>query len=422
MQKLFILLACAIVLKSAFAEPTSSSSIHSQRYKESLVLTLPVAIEKALQSNPELALASREINALEGALMQAGTPPNPEIAMLLEDTRKETRNTTVQLNQQLELGGKRSARINAAQQDIELAAADLLAKRDEIRATVITAFYDTLGAQERYRLALESVDLAKRATTAAVKRVSAGKVSPIEEVKARVAEAGVMVELAQAEANLNNARKQLTAMWGGTIPTFEHVDGRMDELTGILDIQTLRERLKDSPLFKRLDTEIKKRQALVTVEKSKQIPDVTLSLGVKKNNELGFNQTIIGLSVPLPLFDRNQGNLREALRREDKARDEFALAKVRAEAELSQIYQRVSLNYREAQLLEKEVLPGAKRAYEAATQGYELGKFNFLEVLDAQRTLFQVRAQYLKALSDAHRATAELERLIGMAQPSSPGL
>ncbi len=67
----------------------------------------------------------------------------------------------------------------------------------------------------------------------------------------------------------------------------------------------------------------------------------------------------------------------------------------------------------EARTISDQVLPGAQSAYDAATQGFELGKFNFLDVLDAQRTLFQAKAQYLRARGDAHRAAADIDRLLG---------
>ncbi len=65
-------------------------------------------------------------------------------------------------------------------------------------------------------------------------------------------------------------------------------------------------------------------------------------------------------------------------------------------------------------MLRLEILPGAQSAYDATTKGYELGKFNFLEVLDAQRTFFQARAQYLRALAETHRSAAEIDRIVGV--------
>ncbi|MPN60378.1 Cobalt-zinc-cadmium resistance protein CzcC [bioreactor metagenome] len=135
---------------------------------------------------------------------------------------------------------------------------------------------------------------------------------------------------------------------------------------------------------------------------------------------MGRDQAVVGLSIPLPLFDRNQGNLLEALRRADKARDELAATEVRLSTEIAQAHERRKALSLEVGTLQKEILPGAQSAYEAASKGYELGKFSFLEVLDAQRTFFQARSQYLRALADAHRAAADIDRVLGAVAASSP--
>ena len=105
--------------------------------------------------------------------------------------------------------------------------------------------------------------------------------------------------------------------------------------------------------------------------------------------------------------------------RTDKARDEFAAAEARLGSDLAQAHERLHAARQEAQLLQREILPGAQSVYDAATKGFEYGKFNFLEVLDAQRTLLQAKSQTLRALSEAHRAAAEIERIIGDAPPGT---
>jgi len=142
-----------------------------------------------------------------------------------------------------------------------------------------------------------------------------------------------------------------------------------------------------------------------------------VSLGTKRNNELGLDQTVFGVSIPIPVFDRNQGNLLEALRRADKARDELSATELRLSNELAQAFERLSAARGELESLKRDILPGAQSAYDAALKGFELGKFSFLEVLDAQRTLFQAKSQGLRALVDVHRAAAEIERILGEAVP-----
>ena len=384
-------------------------------------LSLASAIDLALSANPTLAAAARELQAMEGTVIQAGVRPNPELAALVEDTQKSaTRTTTLQINQTIELGGKRAARIESAERGRDVAAADLDAQRLEIRSATVAAFFDVLVAQERIRLAEALLDLAQRATQAASRRVIAGKVSPVEETKARVAEASVRVELNQVQGELAVARRRLAATWGNPSPRFERADGRTEILPVVPTSEDIRRRLATAPVLTRARLEVDRRSALAELERTRRISNVTVSIGAQRVEELGRNQAIVGLSVPLPLFDRNQGNLLEALRRTDKARDELAATEIRLSTELAQAHERLKALSLEVSSLQTEILPGAQSAYEAASKGYELGKFSFLEVLDAQRTFFQARSQYLRALADAHRAAAEIDRVLGA--PSTTAL
>ena len=382
-------------------------------------LTLQAALALALNANADLSAAGHELEAVEATIMQAQVRPNPELAALMEDTRKATRTTTLQLNQAIELGGKRGARIDAAERGRDAASAERDAKRAEIRALVLAAFFDVLVAQERLRLAQDTVELAQRATSAASRRVTAGKVSPVEETKARVAEAGVRIELTLARSELVSARKRLAGTWGNPAPRFERAEGSLDALPPLPALAALNARLATSPNLQRAKIEVERRQALAELERSRRVPDMTVSLGAKRNEELGRNQAIFGVSIPLPIFNRNQGNVLEALRRTDKARDELSAAEIRLSNELSLAYERLNSARQEVEALQRDILPGAQSAYDAATKGFELGKFSFLEVLDAQRTFFQAKSQYLRALAEAHRSAAEIERILGEAPPHS---
>jgi cobalt-zinc-cadmium efflux system outer membrane protein len=381
-------------------------------------LSLATALTLAFEANPELAVASREVEATEAAALQAGLRPNPELSALLEDTRRESRTVTLLLSQPVELGGKRAARMEAAERARELATADLTARRAELHADVTAAFFDLLIAQERARLAAESAELARRATTAATRRVAAGKISPVEETKARVAEAGVKVELAQAASELRGARRRLAALWGNPAPRFEAAEGPAESPAAPSAYGELAARLDAAPTLARAGVEIERRRALVEVERARRVPDLTVSLGVKRDNAIDRDQAVLGVSLPIPLFDRNQGKLAEALARRDQARDERAALRIGLERDAAEAWERLESARTEAAALEGEVLPGARQSLDAATKGFELGKFGFLDVRDAQRTLFQARAQHLRALAAAYRARADLARILG--EPAAP--
>ena len=383
-------------------------------------LSLAKAIELALEGNPEVAAAKRQWEATEGQVLQGRSRPNPELAYSLEDTRSKTRTQSWQLNLPVELGGKRAARTKAAEKTREQAQAQLAELQATVRANVAAAYFDVLTAQERLVLARDSAALAKSSTDTVSKRVAAGKVSPVEESKARVAEAGVRVELAQAASEQRNALSRLFALLGRIDAPYTVLEGKAENLPSVPSLVDLQPLIASSPGVVLARIEVDRRKALTDLEQSKRVPDVTVSVRMQRSNEAQRNVLLFGVSLPLPVFDRNQGNLLEALKLEDKARDELQAATVRLHSEVAQARERLSTITAEVQSLQQEVLPGAKSAYDAATIGFENGKFNFLEVLDAQRTYFTAKSQYLKALGEAHRAAADIDRLLGASMV--PGL
>ncbi len=380
-----------------------------------MTLTLEQAIALALDHNPALTAARREVGATEAQLLQGSLRPNPELSYQADDASKASRTSTVELGLPIETGGKREARMRAAGLGREVAQADLSSVALRLRSAVISAFFDVLAAQELRNTAGDSVKIAQRATDIAAKRVAAGKISPVEETRARVAEAGARVALTQADSDLRNARRRLTSLWGNAIPAFTEASGDVEQLPSLPGEDTVAQRLADSPQLLRAQRELERRKSLVALEQSRAVPDVTVSLGMKRSIEVQGDQALVALKVPLPLFNRNQGNLQEALQREEKAGAELQTVRVSLSSAARQALENVSARRQEAELLRTEVLPGARSAFEAATIGFENGKFSFLEVLDAQRTLIAARSQYLGVLANVHRAHAELESLIGAA-------
>ncbi len=376
-------------------------------------LSLAQAIAWALAGNPELAAATRQLEATEGQVLQGRARPNPELAYSLEDTRTRTRTQSWQLNLPIELGGKRAARTKAAEMARAQAQTQHGALQATLRANVAAAYFDVLTAQERLALARDSVALAQSSTDAVAKRVAAGKVSPVEESKARVAQAGMRVELAQAASEERNARSRLTALLGAVDAPFTVLEGQADTLPSVPSFAELQPLMASAPSLVLARMEVERRQALTALEQSKRVPDVTVSAGLQRSNETQRNVLLFGVSVPLPVFDTNQGNLLEALKLEDKAREELQGATVRLHSEVAQAHERLATIAAQIHLLQQDVLPGAKSAYEAASIGFAHGKFNFLEVLDAQRTYFLAKSQYLQALGEAHRAAADVDRLLG---------
>lgn len=376
-------------------------------------LTLDAALALSASNNAALQAAAKEVDALDGSITQAGLIPNPELSLGMEDTRRETRTTSAQIGIPIELGGKRAARVVAAARAQSVAVANLTLARANVRALTVAAFFEVLIAQEGVELAQASYDVAQKATEIARRRVASGKVPPLEETRAVVEQGNVELALTEARSRLEGSRRSLATLWGSSEPAFTRVVGSLDQLPDRGPVQALFRDLASAPELVAGRLEIERRQAVVEVERSKRYPDVTISAGTQRSNELGRNQTLIGISIPLPFFNRNQGNIYEAKVRADQAQDQYRAIEIAMRNDLSQAALRLSQARAAARMLRGTLIPGAQQAYDVATKGFEAGKFGFIDVLDAQRTLFQSRIRYLTTLADSYQAAIVIDRVLG---------
>ncbi len=384
------------------------------------ILTLSQALSLALLNNPELAAFSWEVRAREARTLQASLPPNPEIAVELENVGGSGEaggfaqtETTVGLSQLIELGGKRQKRIRIAALESDLAAWDYEIKRLDVLTQVTQSFVNVISAQERVTLNTELVRVAQEFMNSVSLRVQAGATSPAEESRARVALSNARIQLDRTQRELDGSQKRLTAMWGSSTPVFEKAGGQLDTSLKIPKFDQLLTLISQNPEVARWTVDMQRRAAVLSLAKAQRIPDPSIGTGVRRLNESDDNAFVVGLSVPVPIFNRNQGTTETARMRLNQGDWERQATELRINTLIAESYQRLSTAFIEATTLQSSVLPEAQNAFDTINEGYKLGKFGFLEVLDAQRTLFDSRSQYLLSLAEYQKAKADLERLIG---------
>lgn len=411
-------LAVLAAAASAHAQPSlirSSAGEVTVAAASSPPLTLADALGIAARNNPALRGALADSNASVGALMLAGARPNPELSLLQEGFGGTERTTTALINQTIELGGKRRARLDVAAYGREAAVATLDGQGAAVRADVTSAFYGLLAAQRQLQVTEESATLAARSADLAGRRARAGKVSPVEATKAQVAAAAVQIEVATARSRVEIAREKLNAATGSVRTEARVAVGDLEAVPAVAPLAALAEQLADAPLARVARAEMLRSNAAVSLERAKRMPDVTVSAGMKRVVTGGApdNQAVVGIAIPIPLFDTNKGALLEATHKAERANADLDRERARLRLELTQSYANYEAAAQEAQRLKTDILPAARVALDAMSRGYELGKFSFLDVLDAQRTLFQGQSQYVRALADAHAARADIGRLVG---------
>lgn len=374
------------------------------------------ALQAAFANNPDLAASARDIGIAQGLREQAGLLPNPTLSWEQEGTESNNRTTTIGISQPFELGGKRGARVDLAERGQQAASLSLQAQRNTLRGEVIAGFYGALRAQERERLAQQSVELAQRGAAAAEGRVRAGKAPPLEANRAQVQLAEVRLELERARRDRADAYQTLAMLMGIPQADFTAVrDASAEQLPRLPSADELLRRLGDSAAMRLAQTRIDEGEAALRLARTQRIPDLDVSLASQDTIEDGRSDrvAVIGLSLPLPLFDRNQGNILAEARRADQARDLRNATELRLRQETQQALQQWSTAQVEVKAFRSTILPSAQTAVESATRGFEMGKFGFLEVLDAQRTLITARDQYLQALAQVSDAWGRIERVYG---------
>jgi cobalt-zinc-cadmium efflux system outer membrane protein len=325
------------------------------------------------------------------------------------------------LAQTIETAGKRGKRRTAAEREAEVAGWDYEAARLRVYASVVKAFTGVLAAQERVAVTEELVEVAESSQEAVGRLVSAGATSPIERTRAKVEAEMARVELAAARHAIEAARAELAAIWGATSPNFTRADGDFGDIGSSPPENALRKNLERSPELARWDVEIARRDALVALEDARRIPDVTAAAGIKHLAELDDTALVAGFSIPLPLFNRNQGARAAARASLRKAHHERLAEHARLSAAFEGAYQEIAARYQEVTQLREHILPGAREAFAGVREGYLQGLFRNVDVLDAQRRLFELRLREIEALRAYHAARAEVERMTGRRLGSRPG-
>lgn len=383
-------------------------------------LTLKQAIVKTLNFSPELSALSLEKRAREARTLQSGLIPNPSLNVYTEDIAGtgsfegfKQSETTIQLGQLIELGSKRSARVKANRLSEKMADWDYETKRLELLTKVSKSFLEVLKAQHKVSLTQKLSVVAKQAYDIVVEKVKAGKAASIEKVKAKIALSSIKIELNGAKLELKNARLRLASFWGTTQPQFSEAIGDFFLITAIPSSNQLLERLSKNPNLARWSTELKRRRAALNREEANGIPNIQINGGYRRLETTNDQTLRFGITVPIQLFNHNQGAIAEARNRLEKTREEKRAMQLNTTQEFFKAYNALAFSHSQVSSIKSDILPEAKKAFEATQEGYKVGKFGLREVLESQKTWFEAQKQYIEALANYHKANVDVEGLTG---------
>jgi len=422
MKHLLIFIKLALIVSvfipwASFAETDGSIEL-SKNPQGPLTLNKSVAL--ALMHHPQLAVFTFEKRAREARALQSGLIPNPQLEVMVEDALGSgsfngfsQSQTTIQLSQLIELGGKRAARLRANTLSTKLADWDYETKRIDVLTQVAKAYVRVLKAQQKITLSENLVRLGGKFLTAVDERVKAGKVASIEGIKAGVSLSSMQIELEKAKRELKVARRNLSATWGNTIPQFESVLGDLFSVFPVPTLENVMGRITNNPDLARWVTELDQRQAALDSQLAKSIPNVTLKGGFRRLEITNDNAITFGISIPLQFFNQNQGRIEEARHMLGKVQAQKRVTSISVRKKLLEAYNTLVFSKSQVISIKTQVLPGAQKAFDGVNEGYRFGKFGYLDVLDSQKIFFKAKSQYLDSLANYHMAIVDIERLTG---------
>ncbi|MBT5032019.1 MAG: TolC family protein [Proteobacteria bacterium] len=408
------LCVCVSLLFFNFAVYAQGESLENQA-----AIDLSEALERTMAKNPDLSVFGYQIEAAEGVLQQAGLAPNPELAVEVEDvlgtddfSGVERAQTTVTLGWVLERS-RRQRRIDAANANVSLNTVDVEIMRLDVAAQTARLFVICLAYQGRLINGGEAVSQAQETVEAVRVRVAASRAleADLARAEAELARAELVEE--DYEHELLSAYHRLAAQWGQTQPDFNSVRGDLSTLPVAEAFETLLASVEKNPELARFMSQQRLDETELELVQERAKPSWRVYTGLRR---IGFTDDIVlvgGISVPLAVRNRNQGQISEARANLARTEAETTAARVRVKTSLYVLYQEFLHSLHLAERLSNDVVPRLERALTDTQRAYELGRYSYLEWSVVQAELLEANNDLLEASVDAHQIIIEIERLTG---------
>lgn len=417
--KVRLALACAMSLGLGVA--TASAQSEGQLY------SLDTIVDLALARNPMVSFAEGNIEQQKGQQTAAGAYPNPTVAGSgghgnLQDTgragigplldRQSVTEYNVVVGQPLEWPAMRAARQRVADLGLATANVGMLETRLNLASQVKVAFYDLLLAQQGADLARQNLDIVEGVARIVKARVKSGEAPQFESIKAEVEVLKARQQLARADNLVRINRVAVDTLTGGALGPSYLVYGEFRILPRDLQIEGLMARMMDQhPTIQRLLKSVEQSDWKIEFERQARVPTITANLSYWR--EIGREAGQGGLSIPVPLWYRRQGEIASSLGA--KRREEAELLRTRNELgrAVHQHYQDVRTTGELIEVFDKGLLRQAQEALRLAQFSFQQGASSLLEVFDAQRVQRQILVDYAQARHDLSVSLARLEQAVG---------
>lgn len=379
-------------------------------------LSLDRALELAGATSPTLDAAEADIQAAAAARTVAGLRPNPSVTVEAENVAGsgpyrgvESLETTTSLALPIELGGKRSARIGVADARSQRTLIQAAITQADLRLSVIQAYAEAAAAQQRVTTARDQARIAAEGLRAAQVRVQAGRASPIEAERANVARINADAEVERTQRLVEVARYSLSRIIG------QPVAGNLD--TGwFANVRAAYGPMQEIESAGTLamaaaEADLAIADAGVRLARAQRVPDLTVGAGARYMRDTGDTAALFSISIPLPLFNNGRAAVAQASSERLRAEAQQRVTAIEVDQAIARAQAEAANAATTAATASGPALQAAEEAARIARIGYREGKFGQLELLDAERTLAETRLAAIDALLNYHSAQAQLERL-----------
>lgn len=380
-------------------------------------LTLDQALLLALRFHPALQESTWLARAASERVREAGRVPNPTLDVTLENfgggLGTNRRETTISATQLLEWGGRRGARVGVARGEALLANTELGARRREILAATGEAFLDAWWLQERLGRLRRFEHIAATTISAANERTRAGAAPAVEGLRAEGVLAQRTVERLALEAELAEARRRLALQWSAAEVSFDSLALPDPEIPALPPAAALLADLDRHPERLSAAAEVALQNARVREARAARIPDLALTGGLRRLEEVNATGFVTGVSLELPLWNRHGAALRAAEAERSAAQAHERGVRLRLEQELAGAWGRLQAAKQRFAEVRTRMEPAAHDALAQLQRGYLSGRFTYLDQLEGQRAAVEAELLELETEHDAWSARLELERLLG---------
>lgn len=386
----------------------------AQAAEQALELRAFLALVEA--HNPELNAAQKQRGQALAEERIARAYPNPELELATGSWQPRASvpggdASTWGLSQRVELPAVRSARIGAARAGIAVTDAQIETVRQQVGYAAIQAYYDALRRGAEFTLANENAALLAAMRDRVRARVDVGEAPRFELTRVET-EALVARNLAEsARLRLQEARAVMRRLSGNRLPTEFVLNAGEPPRAALQPLPMLQALvLENHPTLRVLVAENARARSRLDQELALRHPQPTLQWFENRDPEV--RQRLLGVALPLPLWDRRSGQIAQAQNSIEVIAAQREAQRAQLLRELDSAYARFNIAQRLTDTFEAGLIAQSESGLRVAEAAYRAGERSFLEVLDAQRTLRAVRADYIQARFDRLAAQLDIERLL----------